>query len=354
MDTFDIINGICNIPEGTQTIGAFAFEGCTNLKVVNIPASVEDISDRAFDNCNIDSFEVDPQNSRYSSSDGHLFVNEDGKCNLIKGCVCPKIPEGTDKIGAFAFYGCTGLKEIFLPKSVTFIGMNSFSGCSLLRKVSIPEDNNITYIDTAAFKGCSSLEEIVLPNGIDFIDRSLFKGCSSIKGINIPEGVKKILASAFCGCTNLSDISLPKSLEELEDAETIFDGCNLETISIDPNNKNFIVKDNCLLSHDGERLIRGCNSSTIPDSVREIGMNAFKGCLSLQIIVIPNSVETIEESAFEGCKSLSNIEIGKNTEFDVKTTFKGCPNAEKNGLYNPFWDNFFDGIEREEKSTNNK
>lgn len=126
MDTFDIINGICNIPEGTQTIGAFAFEGCTNLKVVNIPASVEDISDRAFDNCNIDSFEVDPQNSRYSSSDGHLFVNEDGKCNLIKGCVCPKIPEGTDKIGAFAFYGCTGLKEIFLPKSVTFIGMNSF------------------------------------------------------------------------------------------------------------------------------------------------------------------------------------------------------------------------------------
>lgn len=51
MDTFDIINGICNIPEGTQTIGAFAFKGCTDLKVVNIPASVEDISNRAFDNC---------------------------------------------------------------------------------------------------------------------------------------------------------------------------------------------------------------------------------------------------------------------------------------------------------------
>lgn len=49
MDTFDIIDGICNIQEGTQTIGAFAFEGCTNLKVVNIPASVESISDRAFD-----------------------------------------------------------------------------------------------------------------------------------------------------------------------------------------------------------------------------------------------------------------------------------------------------------------
>lgn len=350
MDTLDIIDGICNIPEGTQTIGAFAFEGCTDLKVVNIPASVEDISDRAFDNCNIDSFEVDPQNSRYSSSDGHLFVNVDGKCKLIKGCVCPKIPEGTDMIGAFAFYGCTGLQEIFLPKSVTFIGMNSFSGCSLLREVSIPEDNNITYIDTAAFKGCSSLEKIALPNGIDFIDRSLFKGCSSIKGIKIPEGVKKILSSAFGNCTNLSDISLPKSLKELEAAETIFDGCNLETISIDPDNKHFIVKDNCLLSHDGKRLIRGCNTSTIPESVRKIGMNAFKGCLSLKSIDIPDSVKTIEKSAFEGCKSLSNIKIGKNTKFDIETTFKGCPNAEKNGLYDSFRDNFFDGIEREEKS----
>ena len=354
MDTFDIINGICNIPEGTQTIGAFAFKGCTDLKVVNIPASVEDISDRAFLFSNIDSFEVDPQNSRYSSSDGHLFVNEDGKCNLIKGCVCPKIPEGTDKIGAFAFYGCTRLQEIFLPKSVTFIGMNSFSGCSSLRKVSIPKDNNITYIDTAAFNGCSSLEEIALPNGIDFIDRSLFKGCSSIKRIKIPEGVEKILAWAFCGCINLSDISLPKSLTELENAETIFDGCNLETINIDPDNKHFIVKGNCLLSNDEKRLIRGCNNSTIPESVRVIGMNAFKGCLSLKSIDIPDSVETIEESAFEGCKSLSNIKIGNKTKFEDKTTFKGCPNAEKQGLYKPFWDNFFDGIEREEKSTNNK
>lgn len=129
MDTFDIINGICNIPEGTQTIGAFAFKGCTDLKVVNIPASVESISDRAFDNSNIDSFEVDNQNSRYFSSMGHLFINKDGKYTLFKGCVHPNIPEGADKIGAFAFYGCTGLKEISLPKSVTFIGMNSFYSC---------------------------------------------------------------------------------------------------------------------------------------------------------------------------------------------------------------------------------
>lgn len=99
-------------------------------------------------------------------------------------------------------------------------------------------------------------------------------------------------------------------------------------------------------------IINGiCN---IPEGTQTIGAFAFKGCTDLKVVNIPASVEDISNRAFEGCKSLSNIEIGKNTEFDVKTTFKGCPNAEKNGLYNPFWDNFFDGIEREEKSTNNK
>ena len=66
MDTFDIIDGICNIPEGTQTIRAFAFEGCTNLKVVNIPASVKDISDRAFDNC-IYNHRTNKTNQKYPS-----------------------------------------------------------------------------------------------------------------------------------------------------------------------------------------------------------------------------------------------------------------------------------------------
>lgn len=37
MDTFDIINGICNIPEGTQTIGAFAFMDVLDSKKFFFP-----------------------------------------------------------------------------------------------------------------------------------------------------------------------------------------------------------------------------------------------------------------------------------------------------------------------------
>ncbi len=90
-----------------------------------------------------------------------------------------------------------------------------------------------------------------------------------------------------------------------------------------------------------------CN---IPEGTQTIGAFAFEGCTDLKVVNIPASVEDISDRAFDNCKSLSNIKIGKNTKFDIETTFKGCPNAEKNGLYDSFRDNFFDGIEREEKS----
>lgn len=47
----------------------------------------------------------------------------------------------------------------------------------------------------------------------------------------------------------------------------------------------------------------------IPDSVTEIGNDAFKGCTNLRSIVIPDSVTVIGYGAFIGCTSLQSIEI---------------------------------------------
>lgn len=47
----------------------------------------------------------------------------------------------------------------------------------------------------------------------------------------------------------------------------------------------------------------------IPDSVLNIGPNAFRGFSKLRTVVIPDSVETIGDNAFENCVSLESIVI---------------------------------------------
>lgn len=45
------------------------------------------------------------------------------------------LPDGMESIGWFAFYGCAGLVEIYIPASVTTIGYAAFDGCEQIRIV---------------------------------------------------------------------------------------------------------------------------------------------------------------------------------------------------------------------------
>ena len=188
------------------------------------------------------------------------------------------------------------------------------------------------------------------------IGQELFKDCWSLEEITVPEGVESIGLSAFCGCKSLRSVKLPGSLEGLKFYGEVFAGCNLDTITIDPSNNYFHVKGNCLLNEDCTILIRGCNSSTIPDTVKligddafsgctrltsidipdgveEIGTRAFENCTALTGIDIPKSVESVSKNAFHGCVNLQNIKISKSTKFDIDSSFRGCPDAKAKGLY---------------------
>ena len=45
------------------------------------------------------------------------------------------IPEGTEKIGDYVFYGCTGLTSVTIPDSVTSIGDLAFNWCGDLTDI---------------------------------------------------------------------------------------------------------------------------------------------------------------------------------------------------------------------------
>lgn len=59
---------------------------------------------------------------------------------------------GLTVIGDYAFYNCSGLTTIIIPKSVTSIGYAAFDRCNCLTAITIP--NSVISIDRCAFNNC--------------------------------------------------------------------------------------------------------------------------------------------------------------------------------------------------------
>lgn len=123
------------------------------------------------------------------------------------------IPNTVNRIGFYAFWGCSGLTEMTIPDSVTVIDVAAFYGCSNLTSIKL--SNNIDYIASSTFYECTSLEEITIPNGVTVIDEDAFYGCSSLKEVIIPSGVTTIWFAALGGCSSLTTVYLPHSIESL-------------------------------------------------------------------------------------------------------------------------------------------
>ena len=83
-----------------------------------------------------------------------------------------------DKLGNYAFEGCSGLISLTIPSSITSIGYSAFSGCSGLTSLTIP--SSVTRIDELAFYGCSGLTSIyVYPEKVPILGTGIFSRCNA-------------------------------------------------------------------------------------------------------------------------------------------------------------------------------
>ena len=220
------------------------------------------------------------------------------------GLTSVTIPNSVTSIGNNAFYQCTGLTSITMGDSVTTIGHNAFSGCSSLTSIIIP--NSVTTIGKNAFCNCSSLTSIIIPNSVTSIGG--FRGCSSLTSITIGNSVTTIDDYAFNNCSGLTSIAIPATVTSI--GKYAFDYCSgLTSIVVEDDNTYYDSRDSCnaIIQTDLNYLVRGCNSTIIPNTVATIGNSAFSGCSSLSTITIPASVTFIDNYAFGECSNLTEI-----------------------------------------------
>lgn len=181
-----------------------AFYGCTSLKSVTSPSTLEYIGDYAFSQCT--SLKKIEMKSGLSSIGQHAFAY----CNRLKEVILPNTLTNCD---GGAFRGCTALEEITLPKGLKQLGYEYESS-----------NDNMWDYERGVFSGCASLKKIILPEGLETISQFTFEQCANLTEIVIPEGVSFIGKNAFRGCQKLNSVSLPSTLTRC--STTPFSGCN--------------------------------------------------------------------------------------------------------------------------------
>ena len=112
------------LPDSIETIGAYAFHGCSALERVSLPANLQEISLRMFDGC----------------------------ASLEQ----VTLPAGLHAIGDYAFYGCGSLKKLHLPESVVRIGKYAFYNCRKMEEINIPLAT--TDLNMGMFLNCDVLK----------------------------------------------------------------------------------------------------------------------------------------------------------------------------------------------------
>ena len=184
-----------NIPNGVTQIENYAFSGCSKLRNIEIPQSVTNIEDDVFDDCkSLEKITVNEDNKNYTSDVGILF-NKD-KTILIKypegkqDIKEYEMPSSVIEIQEKAFEDCIHLESISMSNNIKSIGSHVFSGCENLKNIRM--SNKLTTIEEYAFSGCSNLKNISLPKALIEIKEGAFYNCDSLESICISKNLSNI------------------------------------------------------------------------------------------------------------------------------------------------------------------
>ena len=309
------------IPDNITNIREYTFNECTSITDIEIPNNVASISRDAFAGCiNIEKVKFDCANVTA------LFSNRPSIKEIIigKNVVC---------IEDRAFSNCSGIESIIVENGNTIY--DSRNNCNAIIKTEtnalfygckntlIPE--NVVVIESYAFEGCSGLTEISIPDNVTDIESNAFSGCTGLASIAIPGNVINLMSGIFEGCSALTSITIPKSVKSI--SGTALSGCTgITNIVVERGNPIYDSRDNCnaIIETATNRIVRGCKTTIIPNSVTSIGHDAFSGCSSLTEISIPDNITNIERFAFSGCTGLRNVTIPNSITAIGYGVFQNC------------------------------
>ena len=276
------------IPNSVTSIGTDAFYNCKNLVSITLGwiTALPDLGERPFNKFSATLYVPAGSKDMYENDDYWTQFNEiveiknisfadskvkeicvanwdadkDGELNYPEAAAVTSLGEmfkgnteikafnelqyfvGINEINNYAFYGCTNLESVVLPKSVKSIMPHAFENCEMLNALHIPA--NVSYINDAAIRASNGLVRLTVDESnpvfdsrnncnavIETATNTLIVGCNTSV---IPNGIEAIGVKAFRDMTKLFSVIIPNSVTAIGD--NAFDGCDRLT-SVTVGNK---------------------------------------------------------------------------------------------------------------------
>ncbi len=349
------------IPESVTNIDSRAFSACINLKSIFVksqtPPTIANDSFRTDLDVNFfvpsSSFEVYLEANVWKNLTNMYpeeIINENGfaiKDNVLiqyQGTNKDiRIPDNVSVIGEYAFDN--NINSVIIPASVTLIKDYAFKDCNTLISVIFEEESQLEKIGSYAFSGCSSLEIISVPSTVKTIDTHAFSGCESLNQITLPFVGREVDSTGsdalFGYIFGTSSNSLSTKITQQYDASgsvTYYIPSGLKKVIVTGGIINYGAFSNCKMIEEinlsnitniKTYAFSGCNNLktiNIPSGVKEISDYAFADCINLGEIVFPLSVTIINKYAFTNCSSLASINIPSGVTEIKEQAFSYCTN----------------------------
>ncbi len=305
--------------EGLEVIGNYSL-ACKNLTSIDVPSTVRTIEQNVFFGA-----------TSLTQVTLHEGLKTIGKSSFYKVPVTTlDIPASVDSIYGTAFLFCNKLETVTLHEGLKYLGDGAFNGCTMLKGMALP--STLTHIGTECFLGNTQMESISIGAGVEELGES-FMAKTAITTINldeanpyyklvdgvlydkdgtivyavpmkglteyaIPEGTMGIYGGAFWG-SEVATVTLPESMRAVGD----YAFCQSALANI--NLPNEIV-------YFGEQAFAATQLTEVvlPENAPYIQDGQFAGCTQLTKVVLPSSILQIYNHAFMNCSNVKFYALG--------------------------------------------